>query len=287
LMKWLCHTEVDLQGDDDLPVLQLHQGVSIGPPPAPAMATQHIESTSTVSPQEGCSASDVSVWFCALRAGVGWSADVVNSVKTGRRGEVRGISERWAGSGYEHRRNGKTVSRSQPTVMRATPIGVDKHKRLPVESPGPPASLGCEGREEVKLWPTGTPGSWVSLRTQWRQECRREASQRLGQCLASGRREGMRGEVVEGDRPGGSASASPAGKSTRLTKKGSLPKARPVPRQWEGRMMSCYPSDARGSQKGTSWKARPVPHQPKKDDRVAVLKRGAGVGCRRPARNSN
>ena len=59
----------------------------------------------------------------------------------------------------------------------------------------------------------------------------------------------MRSEVVEDDRPGGSASASPAGKSKRMPKV-KIPKARPMPRQWEGEMMSCYPIDSQWSQQG-------------------------------------
>jgi hypothetical protein len=43
----------------------------------------------------------------------------------------------------------------------------------------------------------------------------------------------MQSGVVEGDHPEDSASASPTGNSRRLSKEGSLPKARPVPRQWE------------------------------------------------------
>jgi hypothetical protein len=56
----------------------------------------------------------------------------------------------------------------------------------------------------MKLWPTGTPGCWVSLRTRRRQRCRRQSSRRLGQCLTSG-------EVEEDEDPKGSANTSPVG----------------------------------------------------------------------------
>jgi hypothetical protein len=87
--------------------------------------------------------------------------------------------------------------------------------------------------------------------------------------------------------------------------KGSLPSARPLPRRWEagwtirsqrlgqylasGREGRCFATQVTPKRvdKGTSWKARPVPRQPRNDDRGAVLKRCAGVGCRRPARNSS
>jgi hypothetical protein len=49
----------------------------------------------------------------------------------------------------------------------------------------------------------------------------------------TGERE-MQSEVVEDDRPGGSACASPAGKA-KVVWKGSRPKARPLPHRWEGR----------------------------------------------------
>ena len=133
----------------------------------------------------------------------------------------------------------------------------------------------------MKLWPTGTPGCWVSLRTRRRQRCRRRSSRRLGQCLTDGEFEKvveggkppkgsasaspveggkgrMRSEVVEGDRPGGSASASPAGKS----KKMKIPKARPVPCQWEGRTMSCYPGDSQESWQGHSSRGSAIASPP-------------------------
>jgi hypothetical protein len=89
-MTWLCCIEA-ARRRRPYRVLQLTQVPRSKTPPGPD-ATQHIESTSKDSPQEGNSASDVSVWTCALKARLGRVNDVVNS-------EVSGVDRE--GKGWE------------------------------------------------------------------------------------------------------------------------------------------------------------------------------------------